>query len=275
METLYLVVGLVILLLTAWDLLTSTIGGSYRLSVSDNWGRVVFRGLRALSRLGGGSVLTEISGVVVMTALATAWIMGFWTGWTLILASADSVDLTRTGQEIEPLHVPGHVGHLLSTLGGATTQPTGVGWNLVNAVIGLNGMLALTLSVSFLFNTRTTLQSAQAFAALSSTGTAEPDALQGRLADVVAGLHMSPFALWYGHHRTDRQVPLALLNHARKACAAGGALRVRTEALMRDLPHWSDYDDGGDFLEVMARWTEGHRLHGGPELEATRSDARG
>lgn len=259
MTGLTMVAGVAVLAVTTFDLLTVTIGGGTRFALSTRVAGGMFRLLRLLSRLIGTRVLTEISGVVVVMAAAACWITGFWLGWSLVFGAGGGVELTREGMEAEAVHAPIHVGHLLSTLGGAVTRPAGPGWALASALVGLNGMLAITLSVSFLLATRSTLQSARAYAALAATGGADPGALVERLAEVVAGLHASPFALWYGHTRPDRRVPDALLAHAQQAEAAGGAVAARVRALMRDLPHWSERE-GEPFLAAMERWTRAHLL---------------
>ncbi len=252
--------GLLVLAIVTWDLLIVTIGGGTRLSVSTRIAAGTFAGLRVLSRVVGARVLTEVSGVVVMLSVAAFWILGFWLGWALVLGGGGSVAMAGGTQVAEAADIVGHAGHLLSTLGGAVTEPRGPGWNIVNALVGLNGMLALTLSVSFLLAVRATLEDGRAFAMLAATGQADPEALTDRLADVLAGLHASPFALWYGHPRSDRRVPDALLAHARQAEAAGDPVAPRTRALLRDLPHWEERD-GEPFLDAMLRWTRAHQLH--------------
>lgn len=259
MTTLLFCTGLAILAVVTFDLLTVTIGGGTRFALSVRIARGVFHLLRLASRVVSTSLLTEVSGVIVMFTVAAFWIVGFWIGWSLVFGAGGGVQLTREGMKAEAIHAPIHVGHLLSTLGGSVTQPSGPGWGLVNALVGLNGMLALTLSVSFLLSVRSTLQSARAYAALAATGPADPGPLAERLADVVAGLHASPFALWYGHTRSDRRVPDALLAHARQAEAAGGTVAMRVRSLMRDLPHWEEAE-GEPFLDAMQRWTRAHQL---------------
>ena len=266
------IAGLAVLAVVTTDLLIVTIGGGTRFSVSVRLGGAVFAAIRAASRLGGAAVLTEVSGILVMLAVAGFWIVGFWLGWALVLGGAVSVEMTRIGQVAEAADVVGHAGHLLSTLGGAVTQPSRPGYSILNAVVGLNGMLALTLSVSFLLSTRATLQAGRAFAARAMTGGAAPAALEGALAELVAGLHAAPFALWYGHTRPDRRVPDALLAYARQAHEGGDAVAARARALLRDLPGFPE-EDGGDFLGAMLGWTRAHQLRdlGDAEAEGART----
>ena len=126
--------------------------------------------------------------------------------------------------------------------------------------VGLNGMIMLTLAVSFLLSVRQTVQEGRSFAGLVSTGPGETDRHIPRLTDVIAGLHSAPHALWYGHTRRDRRLPDALLRFAREAERAGGPSAERTRALMSDLPHWGAVE-GDRFLDRMEAWTAKHRLH--------------
>ena len=261
-EIVQFVLGVAVLVVVTTDFLLTTIGSAGRFTVSDRIGRATFGGLRALSRLGGARVLTEVSGAVVLVAVAGFWILGAWLGWTMIYASVPgSLQMEAKGVEPSWFDHGAHVGHLLSTLGGATTKPQGTGWNVVGVLVGLNGMIMLTLAVSFLLTTRQTLQQGRAFAALVGSGPVEVDRHVDRLGEVLSGLHSSPFALWYGHARPDRRLPDAMLAFAQQAESIGGPTAERVRDLLGDLPHWEAAEADG-FLDRMSEWAERHRLMG-------------
>lgn len=256
-----LVSGIAVLVVVSADFLFSTVGSSGRFTMSDRIGRGVFAVLRALSRLGGNRVLTQISGVAVLSAVAGFWILGALLGWSLIYrADPSSVTMGPPGIEPEAIDYPAHVGHLLSTLGGATTQPGGPLWNWIGVFVGLNGMVMLTLAVSFLLSVRQTVQQGRTLATLVQTGPPDVDHHVERVAEVISGLHAAPHALWYGHVRADRRLPDALLALARQGERAGGATAARMRDLMADLPHWGAVD-GERFLDRMEAWAAMHRLH--------------
>jgi hypothetical protein len=244
-----------------WDLLMVTLGAAWRFSVTDRLGRAVFGLLRLLSRLGARAFLSELAGVVVMVAVAGAWILGYWIAWTLIYAgAAGAVEVTRLGREPEGVDLVAHVGHLLSTLGGATTEPSDGRWDAVGALVGLNGMLALTLSMSFLLGVRGTVQQGRAFAVMVATGEAKPGMLDPDVASLVAGLHAAPFALWFGHRRATRRLTRGLLDYARQAEREGGVRWARAKALLSDLPHLNVRAEDPDFLERLEGWALRHEV---------------
>ena len=260
MSTGLLIAGIAVLLVTTYDFLIVTIGSSSRIAISGRTARWLFAGLRAVSRLGLSGALSQLAGVIVVMGVAMQWILGFWIGWGLVYAAyPGSIEMTPTGVEPELTDYAGHVGHLLSTLGGATTRPTSPGWNWLGAFVGLNGMVALTMAVSFLLGTRQTLQAGRALAALIATGRADAASLEGRLADLIAGLNASPYALYYGNRRASRRLPDALLTLARQAQREGPETAARIEALLSDLPHW-DQTEGRAFMDRLEHWARMHRL---------------
>lgn len=259
MSFLLLCLGVVVLSVVTADFLMVTIGSRASRSLSDRIARTAFAALRVADRLPVVRVLRAASGAVVLVCVAAFWIVGTWLGWVLIYASGDAITVEGQGAAPGPFDVVAHVGHLLSTLGGATTQPADTRWNVVGALVGLNGMILLTLSVSFLLTTRATLQQGRTFAALVATGPPEVEANVERLADLVSGLHASPFALYYGHRRRDRRLPDMLARFAAQAEDADRECRDRVRALCADLPHLDDRADG-TFAARIAEWAAAHRL---------------
>ncbi|UWQ22904.1 hypothetical protein [Jannaschia sp. W003] len=253
--------GLAIWFFVSLDLVAVTIGATTRFTVTGWIGRFVFGALRRIAKLGARPSITAISGVAVMTAVALFWIVGTWLGWSLMFAAgAGSVEMTVTGAEPEPLSYAAHVGHLLSTLGGARTELGGLPWSLLGVLVGVNGMVVLTLSVSFLLSVRQTVDKGRAFAALQNVGALRAGDASERLAELVAGLHAAPFALWYGEPRVERQLPSALLDHARDAEARGGTAWRRTVFLLADLPHLDRETALDEPIPTLEAWAERHTI---------------
>jgi hypothetical protein len=260
--------GIAVLAVVTFDIMMTTVGtAAARLTVSVRIASVTFRLIRLLSRLGGTSVLTQVTGVAVMFSIFVFWVAGTWLGWTLIYAAFDgSVRMGPVGQEPEIADVAGHTGHLLSTLGGATTEPGGPAWNVLGTLVGVNGMVVLPLGVSFLLSTRQTVRDGRAFAALEAEEAETAEGLTAQLADVIAGLDSSPFALWYGHIRPSRRLPDAMLTHARRAEERGGALARRTRRIMADLPMFDppepvDRISSEAWMTALEQWAGQHQLH--------------
>jgi hypothetical protein len=201
-----------------------------------------------------------MTGLVVVVGVAATWVAGFWSGWALILFAGDGFSMTLTGREPEVADAFSHAGQALNTLGGALTQPMRGGWSLVNVLIGLQGMMSLTLAVSFILTMRQTVEAGRAFAALVRTGPREVEPMIERLADLVAGLQTAPFALFYGNWRDDRHLPDALVDYARQAeDGAPAHVRAQVFEIMSDLPRWEEARGNG--LAARAEdWARRYRL---------------
>ncbi|MBM2574860.1 hypothetical protein JQC91_00955 [Jannaschia sp. Os4] len=272
MDPIVLILGLVVLAAVTLDFLAVTVGATMRATLTGHVGHLVFMGMRAAARWGGEALFTRVSGVVVMSAVATVWIVGTWVGWSLIYGSfAGSLAMGPTGVEPEAPDFAAHTGHLLSTLGGARTAPSAAPWGIVGVLVGVNGMVVLTASVSFLLSVRQTVQAGRAFATLQDLEALDPAEDLPRLAELVAGLHAAPFALWYAAPRLDRQLPAAILGFARDSHARGGTAWRRVEVVLRDLPHLPQRD--GPLLPVLAAWAQAHTIQRMDEGEVRAADA--
>jgi hypothetical protein len=263
-----LIAGVAVLAFVTFDIMITTVGtAAARLTLSDRIASGTFRLLRLASRWGGTKLMTQITGVAVMFSVFVFWIGCTWLGWTLIYAAFESsVQMGPTGQEPEIADIAGHTGHLLSTLGGATTEPGTVEWNVIGTLVGVNGMVVLPLGVSFLLSTRQTVRDGRAFAALEAEEASGVDGMTERLADVIAGLDSSAFALWYGHIRPSRRLPDAMVSHARRAEELGGDPAKRTRRILADLPHFDppepvDRISSQAWLAKLEEWASRHQLH--------------
>ena len=244
-------------------MLAITIGSTSRATLTGLVARGAFAAMRAAGQRVATGTVTAVAGVAVMTIVGLFWIGSVWVGWSLIFAaSPGALSLASDGVEPEGVDAVSHAGHLLSTLGGARTNPGNAGWGLVGALAGVTGMVVLTLSVSFFLSVRQTVQRGRAFAMLRDVDAQTPEAALPALADLVAGLNTAPFALYYGTERVERQLPAALLAHARAARAGGGVAWARTRRILSDLPHLDPEDGEGDtaFLRRLERWADRHTV---------------
>lgn len=260
MEPFSFAAGVGVLCIVSLDLIAVTIGLSTRRTLTGLVARGVFDLIRRMAAVVPERMLAAVSGALVMIAVASVWIAGTWLGWSLVFASVPgSIEEDRTGLVPEGYDYAAHTGQLLSTLGGGQTSAGGPIWALTSVLVGVNGMVVLTLSVSFLLSVRQTVQAGRSFAMLQAVGACAPGDAQEDLARLVAGLHAAPFALWYGHERAARQLPVALVAHAEDARRAGGDVWERTWTILADLPHL-DADAGGDRLERLWRWADRHTV---------------
>ena len=134
--------------------------------------------LRAERRV--GLSLRGLIGPSILCAIAGAWILLHLLGYTLMYLSGASLAEGQSGDAATTLQTFAFAGSALSTLGASTVKVTGGWWDVLSMVAAVNGMIVLTLSVSFLLNVLQTTMKARTFAtrfhALTSGDDARTDA---------------------------------------------------------------------------------------------------
>ncbi|MFW8594665.1 hypothetical protein [Cribrihabitans neustonicus] len=253
--------GLAVLLFAAADFLLTTTGITDRKLPSRWVAAVVWKGLARILPSAGWS-RTAI-GPLVMTSIAVFWIVMVALGWLLVFqAATEAVVLTEGKQPAGPALDLAYVGKALSTLGGGIVQPGGPLWALISVVVGVNGMVVLTLSVSFVLNTTQSVTLGRAFLAAAE---AQAELGQDRsgmldtLAKLTANLHSQPHALYFSTADAQRRLPEGLLRFARAWHAEKGNL-TGLRVILSGLPNFDagDCRSDDDYLDALAVWSQGY-----------------
>ena len=95
--------------------------------------------------------LLSFAGPVILAITALTWFLGLWIGWWLIFLGGDGVIVGAQNKmpasAVETLYFAGYT---ITTLGLGDFKPTGPLWQVLTAGCAANGLLALTLSVTYL-----------------------------------------------------------------------------------------------------------------------------
>ncbi|ATG38279.1 hypothetical protein PhaeoP14_00146 [Phaeobacter piscinae] len=253
-------IGLISLFLVFSDFLLTTVAITDR-KLPSRW--VAQAAWNLMKRLLPINAFSRIAvGPIVMASIAVFWVIGTALAWFLIFQGSErSVVLSDTRQPAGLLLDLGYVGEALSTLGGGNTKPGSAGWELVTVLVGVNGMIVLTLSVSFVLNTTQTVAAGRAFlthlAARQELGGELTTELK-HLADLVSSLNSVPHALYYSTPAPHLRLPEGLLRFTADWLEHKRNLKgVRT--VLRDLPNFTDQPTSSDdvFLKRLAEWSSG------------------
>ncbi len=279
MEMLALIVGLALLVTVTFDFLFTTIGADTHTLISIRVSRMIFAVFRLCVRHVSARWPHQMVGPLTMAGLAGFWIFGLSVGWTLVFQAFDNaVSATSDWQGIGFWDKYAHVGHLLSTLGPGPTAPGDTAWYVIGAFVAVEGMVILTLSVSFILSTTQTVNAGRAFVILvnatDAAATGRFEMLAPPLATLVSSLNSSPFALFYSAIDPMRSLPTRLVAFAETA--AGGPDFRRYRDLLADLPGFAragDSDTGAElddaaFLGRLRDWAADYQLHPADQIEA-------
>ncbi len=159
--------GALLLLLAVTDFLCTTISLGGLGPVSSRVTTPLWRIGRATTlfaeRRFGVSMRGAI-GPTVLSALGATWILLHLAAYTLLYLAGSSLVSSETGAPATLVQIVAFAGSALSTLGASTVQPTNGWWDVLSMVAAVNGMVVLTLSVSFVLNIIQTTTSARQWA---------------------------------------------------------------------------------------------------------------
>ena len=90
-------------------------------------------------------------GPTLLALTAVVWDFGIWIGWWLVfLGSGDSIVNSTTNQPASALETLYFAGYTVTTLGLGDFKPSGGLWQILTAICAASGLLALTVSVTYL-----------------------------------------------------------------------------------------------------------------------------
>lgn len=151
MSTLLIILGIIILGYTTFDVLvtTLTVGGggpiTSRISSGIWWLVLQIHHRKSNHRL------LSITGLVLLAGIALAWYILTWVGWTFIFCAENSAVVNASSK------IPADVweriyfvGYNISTLGMGDYQAQGIVWQLITAISSATGFFLVTLSIAYL-----------------------------------------------------------------------------------------------------------------------------
>ncbi|MCO6364608.1 hypothetical protein [Paracoccus sp. 08] len=159
--------GAALVLVAFYDFLRTTISlsgtGFLSRAIADGLWRLGSKSTLVLERTTGLSI-RGLLGPVILLAVAGTWVLIHLCGYALILRGGLSLVQAETGEPATWVQTVAFAGSTLSTLGASTVQVTGGWWDILSMVAAMNGMILLTLAVSFLLNILQTTTNARTFA---------------------------------------------------------------------------------------------------------------
>jgi hypothetical protein len=258
------IVGFALLVVVFADFLETTLGAQSAGPITRVLSRTAF-GVEKGVRSAGGSWIHRYSGPLTLSIVGTGWISMHWLAWTLIfLSDPQSVLIDETGEPAGPMETAAYVGSMLSTLGASRAHAGTPLWDVVSALAAMNGMVVLTLSVTFVVNITRTVTEGRSFAALVDAldldNPSEVEHLRKALADIAAQFAAYPLAHTFSTAHRDRRVVPAMAHFIDRVVDDANLESYRP---MLRLLH--GVDAAGDVAHVKAdvhRWAERHTLGG-------------
>ncbi|MFZ4450876.1 potassium channel family protein [Salibacterium aidingense] len=164
METIYLIFGSLLLLLTMIDLIWTIFWGERGAGpITRHVTSICWIGLRKFTR--GHSRWFSISGPFILLLTLFNWVVLLWISWTFIFVGGESI-LTDT-QNRDYLSWSDqiyYVGYAMITLGIGDIVPSSHTWRIITIIVSASGMLFITMSASYVVSILSALNQKRSFA---------------------------------------------------------------------------------------------------------------
>lgn len=256
------VAGLVLLAAVFGDFLQTTLGAQRAGPLTRAVSGAAWAAARGCCGF-AGRWAHRYTGPATLSLVAANWIGLHWLAWTLIFRSDPAaIVMSRTGEPAGVLETAAYVGAMLSTLGAARAEASTALWDVASALAAVNGMVVLTLSVTFVVNITRTVTEGRAFAVLVDS--VEPrDAdhfalLRTQLAGLLSQFAAFPLAHSFSTPARERRVVPAILAFVDRVLDAETLPSLRPVLAL--LPGVDATGDLASVKAAVARWAEQHTL---------------
>ncbi|WPZ34554.1 hypothetical protein T8K17_00130 [Thalassobaculum sp. OXR-137] len=195
-----------------------------------------------------------------MSVTALFWIAMTCAGWLLVFRSGTpAVVVSETDAPADWAQTLAFVGSALSTVGASNAQASNTFWDNVAMVAAVNGMVVLTLSVTFVLNVTQTVVKGRGFAALVRSYDlnrgANDDVILPQLANLCFQLKAFPLAVYYSAERTESSIPHTMVWIA-ESLAHDPSRFERYRGFMKELSglHVDRETNTAGFLDGLRNW---------------------
>lgn len=194
MSWLYALAGIVLILGTMVDIFWTVITARGAGPLSSRLVLVLHKAIQAAARMSGARVIMALGGPLILCLTFIVWVVLLWAGWWLLFRADPQAVLVSSSDQpggvIDRLYF---VGFTLSTLGIGDLKPGAALWQVLTALMAMNGLIAITLAITYTLSVLSAVISGRQYATQIS-------ALGGRPQEIVAdgfdGRSFAPLQTW-------------------------------------------------------------------------------
>ncbi|HKO56024.1 MAG TPA: hypothetical protein VJ276_09105 [Thermoanaerobaculia bacterium] len=181
MHILLFLAGAVVLLFTAIDLVSTTLGVSGVGPISGRLTHWIWQGCIALHKVVRSHKMLSHIGPGLLAFGVAVWVTLVWVGWTLIFCSArDSVVDTKTRVPVTVEQRGYYVAAAMFTVGNTEYVPKGPWWRAATVLASGSGLATVTVSITYLLEVVSALVIKRTFGGYVSSLGGTPGRIIGR-----------------------------------------------------------------------------------------------
>ncbi|MFD2999058.1 potassium channel family protein [Pontibacter toksunensis] len=149
--TIYLVLGILIVLFTAVDLIYTTFAPRGAGLISGPVTFIIWRIFYYAGKLFKGRAPLTGAGIVIVFSILITWVILLWAGNVFILSSdKESVVDSTTMLPADLMERVYFTGYTLSTLGNGDFKAGTDGWRIFAAIISFSGLMFITIAITYM-----------------------------------------------------------------------------------------------------------------------------
>lgn len=146
-----LVAGIVIVLVTVYDLIYTTFAPHGSGFISDFATTVIWNTLMFFFKLTGNRKILRGAGVIIVCSTLLSWLLLLWGGqFMILLSNRDAVVDSTTYVPATTMQRLYYSGYVLSTMGNGDFKAGSDGWLVYSAVISFAGLTLITIAISYM-----------------------------------------------------------------------------------------------------------------------------
>ncbi|UQD55279.1 potassium channel family protein [Flavobacterium sp. K5-23] len=143
--------GLILLLITASDLINTSLSGRGAGFISKRLSKSIWSTLLIINKKTGRKKILELGGAVILVSILINWLLLIWISASLLfISNPDSLMNVETNTPTTVVNKIFYTGYTLSTLGLGDMEPEGNFWELLTAILSFTGLILISIAITYL-----------------------------------------------------------------------------------------------------------------------------
>ena len=143
--------GVILLLVTAADLINTSLSGRGAGFISKRLSKSIWNVLLKLTKKTGRRKILELGGAVILVSILVNWLLLIWISASLLFISCpDSLMNVETNSPTTVINKIFYTGYTLSTLGLGDMEPAGNFWDVLTAILSFTGLILISIAITYL-----------------------------------------------------------------------------------------------------------------------------
>tara|TARA_R110000868_G_scaffold408400_1_gene691518 strand:- start:566 stop:1639 length:1074 start_codon:yes stop_codon:yes gene_type:complete len=144
-------IGVILLLITATDLINTSLSGRGAGFISKRLSKSIWSTLLKINKKTGRKKVLELGGAVILVSILINWLLLIWISASLLFISyPDSLMNVETNTSTTVVNKIFYTGYTLSTLGLGDMEPEGNFWDMLTAVLSFTGLILISIAITYL-----------------------------------------------------------------------------------------------------------------------------